>query len=329
MPDLHPKRIPEFVKPFRVEPGSKVRLAKDFDPAFKAWLRKKKDGVALLKQGVELLAEYQARLAAQDTYGVLVVLQALDAGGKDGTIRHVMSGVNPQGVSVHGFKVPSAEELDHDYLWRYARQLPARGEIGIFNRSHYEEVLVVRVHPENLDRQKLPREAKRKDVWKRRYREINDWERYLVENGFRIVKLFLNLSKEEQRIRFLRRCDLPDHNWKFSAHDIEERALWDDYQRAFSETLSNTSTEWAPWYVIPADRKWFARLATAAVIAQTLIEINPRFPKVDEDARRLLLEVKAELEDEAPAGAAKDPFAEELARDGEKVGAGDGKGASA
>jgi PPK2 family polyphosphate:nucleotide phosphotransferase len=329
MPDLHPKRISEFVEPFRVEPGSKVRLAKDFDPGFKAGIRKKKDGVALLRQGVELLAEYQARLAAQDTYGVLVVLQALDAGGKDGTIRHVMSGVNPQGVSVHGFKVPSAEELDHDYLWRYARQVPARGEIGIFNRSHYEEVLVVRVHPENLDRQRLPREAKRKDVWKRRYREINEWERYLVDNGFRIVKLFLNLSEEEQRIRFLRRCDLPDHNWKFSAHDIKERALWDKYQRAFSEMLSSTSTESAPWYVIPADRKWFARLAAAAVIAHTLIEINPRFPKVDEDARRLLLEVKTELEGEAPPGAAQDPFAEQLARRAEKVGAGDSKDASA
>jgi PPK2 family polyphosphate:nucleotide phosphotransferase len=329
MPDLHPRRIPEFVKPFRVEPGSKVRLAKDFDPGFKAGIRKKEDGVALLQQGVELLAEYQARLAAQDTYGVLVVLQALDAGGKDGTIRHVMSGVNPQGVSVHGFKVPSTEELDHDYLWRYARQLPARGEIGIFNRSHYEEVLVVRVHSENLDRQKLPREAKRKGVWKRRYREINEWERYLVDNGFRIVKLFLNLSKEEQRIRFLRRCDLPDHNWKFSAHDIKERARWDDYQRAFSEMLSNTSTEWAPWHVIPADRKWFARLAAAAVIAHTLIEINPRFPKVDEDARRLLLEVKTELEEEAPAGAVEDPFAEQLARHAEKVGAEVGAGGSA
>jgi PPK2 family polyphosphate:nucleotide phosphotransferase len=324
MPDLHPKRIPEFVKPFRVEPGSKVRLAKDFDPEFKAGIRKKQDGVALLRQGVQLLAEYQARLAAQDTYGVLVVLQALDAGGKDGTIRHVMSGVNPQGVSVHGFKVPSTEELDHDYLWRYARRLPARGEIGIFNRSHYEEVLVVRVHPENLDRQKLPREAKRKDVWKRRYREINEWERYLVDNGFRIVKLFLNLSNEEQRIRLLRRCDLPDHNWKFSARDIEERALWNEYQRAFSEMLSNTSTEWAPWHVIPADRKWFARLAAAAVIAHTLIEINPRFPDVDEDARRLLLQVRAELESEAPAGAAQDPFAEQLARRAAKVGAGVG-----
>src|SRR5262249_47168551 len=190
---------------------------------------------ALLAEGVRLLSEYQTRLAAQGTWGVLVILQALDAAGKDGTIRHVMSGVNPQGVRVHSFKVPSAEELDHDYLWRYARRLPARGEIGIFNRSHYEEVLVVRVHPENLARQRLPKPAKKGDVWQRRYREINDWERYLAENGFRIVKLFLNLSKEEQRIRFLRRLDVPDRNWKFSAADVHEREFWDDYQRAYSE----------------------------------------------------------------------------------------------
>jgi PPK2 family polyphosphate:nucleotide phosphotransferase len=227
-----------------------------------------------------------------------------------------MSGVNPQGVSVHGFKVPSAEELDHDFLWRYAQRLPARGEIGIFNRSYYEEVLVVRVHPENLDREKLPKEAKRKDVWRRRYGEINDWERYLVDNGFRIVKLFLNLSKEEQRIRFLRRCDLPDHNWKFSPGDARERGYWDDYQRAFSEMLSKTSTEWAPWWVIPADRKWFARIAAAAVIAQTLIKIDPRYPKVDKVQREQLLEVKAELEGEAPEGAAPDPFEEELVEAG-------------
>src|SRR5437764_3702818 len=191
------RRAAEFIEPFRVKPGSKVTLAKDFDPAFKAGVKKKKEGVALLKEGVRLLSEYQARLAAQDTWGVLVVLQALDAAGKDGTIRHVMSGVNPQGVSVHSFKVPSSEELDHDYLWRYARRLPARGDIGIFNRSHYEEVLAVRVHPENLDRQKLPEEAKGQDVWGRRYREINDWERYLTDNGFKVVKLFLNLSREE------------------------------------------------------------------------------------------------------------------------------------
>ena len=214
--DKRQKRLAEFIEPFRVRPGSEVTLDKDFDPRFKGGVKNKKEGVALVEGGVRLLAEYQARLAAQGTWGVLVVLQAMDTAGKDGTIRHVMSGVNPQGVAVHSFKVPSAEELDHDFLWRYAKRLPERGEIGIFNRSHYEEVLVVRVHPENLDRQKLPKAAKKGDVWKRRYREINDWERYLTENGIRIVKLFLNVSKEEQRRRLLRRIDLPDHNWKFS-----------------------------------------------------------------------------------------------------------------
>jgi PPK2 family polyphosphate:nucleotide phosphotransferase len=281
-----------------VKPGSRVTLAKSFDPGFRSGMTRKRDGAELLRRGVELLAEYQERLAAQDTYGVLVVLQALDAAGKDGTIRHVMSGVNPQGVRVDSFKVPSAEELDHDFLWRYAQKLPERGEIGIFNRSHYEEVLVVRVHPENLDRQKLPKRAKGRGVWKRRYREINDWERYLVDNGFRVVKLFLNLSKEEQRRRFIRRIDLPDHNWKFSAADVKERAHWDEYQKAYSEMLSHTSTEWAPWYVIPADHKWFARVAAAAVIGHTLVELDPRYPTVDEDVRRKLLEVKAELEAE-------------------------------
>jgi PPK2 family polyphosphate:nucleotide phosphotransferase len=220
-----------------------------------------------------------------------------------------MSGVNPQGVAVHSFKVPSSEELDHDFLWRYARKLPARGEIGIFNRSHYEEVLVVRVHPEVLAHQKLPRSPKR-DLWKRRYREINDWERYLTENGIRVVKLFLNLSKEEQRTRFLRRIDLPDHNWKFSAADVRERQRWDDYQKAFSEMLSHTSTEWAPWHVIPADRKWFARIGAGAVLVQALMEIDPRFPRVSKEQRDALQEVKQELEAQAPKGAAPDPFAE-------------------
>ncbi len=238
---------------------------------------------------------------------MLVVLQAMDTAGKDGTIRHVMSGVNPQGVAVHSFKVPSAEELDHDYLWRYAQRVPARGEMGIFNRSHYEEVLAVRVHSENLDRQKLPAEARKGGVWKRRYREINDWERYLTDNGFRIVKLFLNLSKEEQRSRLLRRIDLPDHNWKFSSADVTERALWDDYQHAISRMLSHTSTEWAPWHVIPADRKWFARIATACVLANALIEIDPHYPEVDAQQNRVLQEVKEQLIAEAPKGAAPDP----------------------
>ena len=212
----------------------------------------------------------------------------MDAGGKDGTIRHVMSGVNPQGVNVHSFKVPSSDELDHDYLWRYARRLPARGQIAIFNRSHYEEVLVVRVHQELLERQKLPKNARGAGIWKRRYREINDWERYLNDNGIKVVKLFLNLSKEEQRIRFLRRIDLPDHNWKFSTADVRERQYWDDYQKAFSEMLSNTSTEWAPWHVIPADHKWYARLAAGAVIVQALMEINPRYPTVTPETRDAL-----------------------------------------
>ena len=308
-------RLSEFIEPFRVEPGAKVRLPRDFDPAFKAGVKKKRDGVGLLKEGVVLLSEYQARLHAQDTWGMLVVLQALDSAGKDGTIRHVMSGVNPQGVSVHSFKVPSSEELDHDYLWRYAQRLPARGEIGIFNRSHYEEVLVVRVHPENLDRQKLPQIAKRRGVWKRRYSEINDWERYLTGNGFRIVKLFLNLSKEEQRRRLLRRIDLPDHRWKFSPADVAERGFWDEYQKAYSDVLSHTSTEWAPWYVIPADRKWFARIAAASVIVNALIDIDPRFPVIDGAQEAGLLEIKKRLEAEAPDGAAPDPFEAEHAAD--------------
>jgi PPK2 family polyphosphate:nucleotide phosphotransferase len=313
MADDRAKLLAEFIEPLRVEPGSKVKLAKDFDPGYKADFLKKKDAGVVLQAGVGVLAEYQARLAAQDTWGVLVCLQALDAGGKDGTIRHVMSGVNPQGVRVNGFKVPSAEELDHDYLWRYAQRLPGRGEIGIFNRSHYEEVLVVRVHPELLDRQKLPAACKGKGVWERRYREISDWERFLADNGFKIVKLFLNLSKEEQRIRFLRRVDLPEKNWKFSAADARERKYWDDYQAAFSEMLSNTSTKWAPWYVIPADHKWFARICVSAVLARTLMEIDPQYPAVDKARQEDLAETRALLEAEAPEGAAPDPAKAELA----------------
>jgi len=312
MADERARLLAKFIEPLRVEPGSKVKLAKDFDPGYKASFLKKKEGATILQAGVDVLAEYQARLAAQDTWGVLVCLQALDAGGKDGTIRHVMSGVNPQGVHVSGFKVPSAEELDHDYLWRYACRLPRRGEIGIFNRSHYEEVLVVRVHPELLDRQKLPPSAKGKGVWQRRYAEINDWEHFLAGNGFKIVKLFLDLSKEEQRIRFLKRVDLPDKNWKFSAADAHERKYWDDYQAAFSDMLTHTSTEWAPWYVIPADHKWFARICVSAVLAHTLIGIDPRYPKVDAAKRQDLAETKALLEAEAPKGAAADPFQAEL-----------------
>jgi PPK2 family polyphosphate:nucleotide phosphotransferase len=294
------RRLTRLVTPLRVSPGRAVHLGRDFDPRYKDDFVSKSDAEGVLRAGVELLADFQARLAAQDTWGLLVVIQAIDAGGKDGTIRHVMSGVNAQGVRVSSFKVPSNEELDHDFLWRYARRLPARGEIGIFNRSHYEEVLVVRVHPEILKLQRLPAEAEGLDIWKRRFREINDWERYLVDNGIRLVKLFLNVSKEEQRKRFLKRIERPDKNWKFSAADVRERAYWDDYEHAFSEMLSHTSTEWAPWHVIPADRKWFARIAAAAAIVSALAEIDPRYPEVDAETLAGLERAKAELEAEAP-----------------------------
>ena len=304
--------IRELIEPLRVKPGTKVNLAKDFDPGYKASFLRKKDGVEFLEAGVSLLAEYQDKLAAQDTWGMLVCLQALDAAGKDGTIRHVMSGVNPQGVHVSGFKVPSSEELDHDYLWRYAQRLPARGDIGIFNRSHYEEVLVVRVHPAILDAQKLPAGTKGKDIWARRYEEINNWEKFLADNGFKVVKLFLNLSKEEQRIRFLKRVDLPEKNWKLSPNDAKERAFWDNYQVAFSEMLTHTSTQWAPWYVIPADRKWFARICVSAILAHTLMDIDQKYPVVDAAKLKELNEVKALLEAEAPTGASPDPFEDAL-----------------
>jgi PPK2 family polyphosphate:nucleotide phosphotransferase len=313
MEDARIQRIREFIAPLRVVPETDVVLERDFDPGYTGGFFSEEDSKGLLKQGTELLDHYQARLAAQDTYGVLVALQALDAGGKDSTIRHVMRGVNPQGVVVHGFRKPSAEELDHDYLWRYAQKLPARGQITIFNRSHYEEVLVVRVHPEILERQKLPPSARGDDVWERRYRQINDWERFIVENGFPVVKLFLNLSNEEQRRRFLRRIDYPESNWKFNANDVKERAHWDDYQAAFSQMLSATSTEHAPWYVIPADHKWVMRVAVAAVLVNTLFEIDPRYPTVGEEDRRALVASKAELEAQAPEGVAADPIAAELA----------------
>jgi PPK2 family polyphosphate:nucleotide phosphotransferase len=216
--------------------------------------------------------------------------------------------VNPQGVQVSSFKVPSTEELQHDYLWRYGQRLPGRGDIAVFNRSHYEEVLVVRVHPENLDRQKLPAADRGRKLWERRYREINDWEHYLSDNGFQLVKLLLNLSKEEQRVRFLKRIDDPDRNWKFSAADARERQWWDDYQQAFSEMLSATSTDWAPWYVIPADRKWFARICASAAIVHTLAALDPQYPEVSADTRRELQAVRRELEAQAPAGQPADPY---------------------
>jgi PPK2 family polyphosphate:nucleotide phosphotransferase len=298
------KRLRELTAAFRVKPGRTVSLPKDFDPGFTADFGKNDadKAQALLQQGIALLTEYQDRLAAQDTHALLVVLQGLDAAGKDSTIKHVMSGVNPQWVDVHPFKVPSDEELNHDYLWRYEQKLPRRGMIGIFNRSHYEEVLVVRVHPELLDAEHLPAEHPNRGIWKQRFTAINAWERYLVENGIRVVKLFLNLSRDEQLRRFLARIDKPDKNWKFTAADAHERKYWNDYQKAYADVLSNTSTEWAPWYVVPADHKWFERIAAAAVIVDALVRIDPRYPKTTPDQRReleaarrqLLAEVKSE-----------------------------------
>jgi PPK2 family polyphosphate:nucleotide phosphotransferase len=250
----------------------------------------------LLADGVALLADYQDRLAAQDTFGVLLVLQGIDAAGKDGTVKHVMTGLNPQGVEVRSFKQPSAEDLNHDFLWRCQRALPGRGRIGIFNRSHYEEVLVVRVHQNLLAAERIP--ASDGDVWARRYREINDWERYLVENGIHVVKVMLNLSKREQAKRFLKRIDHPEKNWKFSSSDIRERGYWDDYQHAFEAMLSQTSTAWAPWYVVPADHKWFTRLATAAVLGTALGAINPQYPDPDPADAGQMAQARTELEAE-------------------------------
>jgi PPK2 family polyphosphate:nucleotide phosphotransferase len=309
MTDQRAGWIKGLVGPLQVKPGADVDLTRDFDPGARFGFHKKKDGQELLHQGMKMLAEYQDRLAAQDTFGVLVVLQALDAAGKDSTIRHVLSGMNPQGVRVSSFKQPSATELRHDYLWRHARELPARGEIGVFNRSHYEEVLIARVHREILDREKLPPESRTRNIWARRYREINDWEHYLADNGIRVVKMFLHLSREEQRTRFLRRIDRPEKNWKFSASDVHERQYWDKYQQAYSAMLSQTSTEWAPWYVLPADHKWFTRICAAAVIAHTLIDIDPQYPAPDPAARQELEQAKRELEAEAPPGASRDPAA--------------------
>ena len=304
-----------LIEPLRVAPGTHVHLARDHDPGYRAGWLKKTEGDEYLRASVEMLADYQDRLAAQSTHGLLVVIQALDAGGKDSTIRHVMSGVNPQGVVVHSFKQPSSEELAHDWLSRYVERVPARGQIGIFNRSHYEEVLVVRVHPELLDRQGLPPEALRGDIWGRRFQTINNWERHLVRNGFLVVKLFLNLSWEEQRERFLKRIDFPDKNWKFSAADIAERRFWNDYQHAFSQMLTHTSTQWAPWYVIPADHKWFARIAAAAAIVSALALIDPQYPTLDAKARRELETAADALRAEAPPGEPADPYEKTAAQD--------------
>jgi PPK2 family polyphosphate:nucleotide phosphotransferase len=286
----------KFTKHFLVEPGRHVHLAKDFDPRFSAGLDKQSiNEEGLLQEGIELLASYQEKLYAENRQALLIIIQALDAAGKDSAIKHVMSGINPTGVQVTSFKAPSVEELDHDYLWRVVRALPDRGMIGIFNRSHYEEVLVVRVHPAFLDGQRLPPATLGKGLWKQRFEEINNFERYLVNQGTQIVKIFLNVSKEKQLQRQLERIDRPEKNWKFNAGDIEERGYWDQYLEAFEDVFNHTSTEWAPWHVVPADRKWFTRLAVAGIIAGKLVEMDPQFPIVSDEARQEMLAARAQL----------------------------------
>lgn len=286
------------IQAFIVPPGKMIGLQADFDPDYTGKFVKKKEAKAMLAEGVQKLAQLQGKLYAQDNYAVLLIFQALDAGGKDSTIKHVMSGVNPQGVQVTSFKAPSGEELDHDYLWRCVRALPRRGNIGIFNRSYYEEVLVVRVHPAILEKQKLPPHLKDEAIFQRRYQEINQFEKYLVQNGTVVLKFFLNVSKKEQKERFLDRINRPEKNWKFSAADVHERQYWDDYQAAYEEMLNRTSTEWAPWYVIPADHKWFSRLAVASIIYHTLEALQLTYPAVSEAQRQALLVAREELENE-------------------------------
>lgn len=291
-------RIEELLDVLRVPSGKKINLKKDYDPDFTGKWVKKEEAKETLTEGIQILAEMQDKLWAQDQYALLIILQALDAAGKDSTIKHVMSGVNPQGVDVHSFKVPSGEELDHDYLWRNFKALPARGRIGIFNRSYYEEVLAVRVHPEFLAGQKLPPSLKDKNIWNRRFEEINNFEKYLVDNGIIVVKLFLYVSKETQKERFLERTLEPEKNWKFSAADMKERAFWDDYMAAYEDMFNHTSTEWAPWYIVPADHKWFTRLAVAAVLYSTMKSLNLAYPTVSEEQKEALLVAKEELEHE-------------------------------
>jgi len=281
-------------KPYRVESGKGFRL-KDFDPAATGHLRSKERAQELLDQSIREMAELQDKLYAQDRWGVLLIFQAMDAAGKDGAIKHVMSGVNLQGCQVYAFKAPSSEDLNHDFLWRTTKCLPERGHIGIFNRSYYEEVLVVRVHSDILKNERVPESLVGKDIWENRYQDIANFERYLTRNGIVVRKFFLNVSKKEQKRRFLERLDTPEKNWKFSAADIHERECWDDYMAAYEEMITATSCKHSPWYVVPADNKWYTRLVVAAAIVDTLKDLKLAYPKVDPDKRKQLLAAKAEL----------------------------------
>ena len=276
------KNAKKFSSSFRVKDGSKFRL-KDYDPADTLGIKAedKSAAAAAIQKGVEEISRLQEMLYAQDQWGLLLIFQAMDAAGKDGTIKHVLSGVNPQGCEVHAFKSPSSEDLDHDFLWRCMRQVPERGRLGIFNRSYYEETLVVRVHPELLAKQKLPPRLVTKNIWKERFQDIRHFERYLCRNGIVVRKFFLNLSRKEQKRRFLERLDNPAKHWKFSSADASERERWNDYMRAYEDTIRNTATDEAPWYVVPADNKWFARMVVSSVVSETLSSLDLKFPEVD------------------------------------------------
>jgi PPK2 family polyphosphate:nucleotide phosphotransferase len=297
VPDRIQREARRIAARYRIDHPGNFRL-RDCDPRDTGTIDSKEDATRMLQAGVERLAGLQEKLYAQDRWSLLLVFQAMDAAGKDGTIKHVMSGVNPQGCQVFSFKAPSNEELDHDFLWRCNRNLPERGRIGIFNRSYYEEVLVVRVHPEILANQNLPVPLVTKDLWKQRYEDINAFEQHLVRNGTVIRKFFLNISREEQRDRFLDRLREPDKHWKFSKADVQEREHWDDYMRAYEDTIRATSTRYAPWYVVPADRKWFTRLTVAAAIVETLEELDLRFPTTSPAKRRELAQARDVLERE-------------------------------
>jgi len=291
----------KFIQRYRIDKPARFRLA-DFDTADTAGLKLDKDEVkALLAEDAKRLGELQGRLYAEDKWSVLIVLQGMDTAGKDGVIEHVMAGVNPQGCVVHAFKAPSAEEIDHDFLWRSAVRLPERGRIGIFNRSHYEEVLVVRVHPDLLARQKLPQGLMGKDIWEHRFKDIRGFERHLARSGTVVLKFFLHISREEQRQRLLARLDEPAKRWKFSAGDIAERKLWDKYMAAYEDAIRATSRDEAPWYVVPADNKPFARLVVARAIVDALSRLDLKYPKVDAAAIKEMQKIKATLLEEGPS----------------------------
>jgi PPK2 family polyphosphate:nucleotide phosphotransferase len=285
----------KFSKDYRVESGKDFKL-KHFDPASTAHIHSKEHAEELLAKGISEMTEFQDKLYAQGRWALLLIFQAMDAAGKDGTIKHVMSGVNPQGCQVFSFKQPSSEDLNHDFLWRTTKCLPERGHIGIFNRSYYEEVLVVRVHPEVLKNERIPEELLTKDIWQQRFEDISCFEHYLANNGVVVRKFFLNVSKKEQKRRFLDRLEQPDKNWKFSAGDVKERQRWDDYMTAYEEMIAATSTKESPWYVVPADNKWYTRLVVVAAIADTLKDLKLEYPTVNAEERKQLLEAKAELE---------------------------------